>query len=88
MRAHRLRELRQEPEPEVPLAARLDIPAGDRPRKPRLRGPAIRSSMWVTTCSAVARPKRASSAAGIRAVFSIVPVARRGHPHPGRARPP
>ena len=26
-------------------------------------------------CSAIARPKRASSAAGIRSVFSIVPVA-------------
>ena len=31
--------------------------------------------MWVTTRSAAARPKRASSAAGIRSVFSIVPVA-------------
>ena len=46
-----------------------------RARKPRRRGAAIRSSMWVTTCSAVARPKRASSAAGIRSAFSIVPVA-------------
>ena len=47
----------------------------NRARKPRRRGAAIRSSMWVTTCSAVARPKRASSAAGIRSAFSIVPVA-------------
>ena len=47
----------------------------NRARKPRRRGAAIRSSMCSTTCSAVARPKRASSAAGIRSVFSIVPVA-------------
>ena len=47
----------------------------NRARKPRCRGAAIRSSMWVTTCSAVARPMRASSAAGIRSAFSIVPVA-------------
>ena len=46
-----------------------------RARKPRRRGAAIRSSMCVTTCSAVARPKRASSAAGTRSVFRIVPVA-------------
>ena len=31
--------------------------------------------MWVTTCSAAARPKRASGASGIRSAFSIVPVA-------------
>ena len=49
----------------------------NRARKPRCRGAAIRSSMWVTTCSAIARPKRAKSAAGIRSVFSIVAVASR-----------
>ena len=47
----------------------------NRARKPRCRGAAIRSSMVVTTCSAVARPKRARSAAGIKSLFSIVPVA-------------
>ena len=43
--------------------------------KPRCRGAAIRSSMYSTTCSAAARLKRTRSAAGIRSVFLIVPVA-------------
>ena len=46
----------------------------NRARKPRRRGAAIRSSMCSTTWSAVARPMRAKSAAGIRSAFSIVPV--------------
>ena len=53
----------------------------NRARKPRSREPAIRSSTCSTTCSAVARPKRASSAAGIRSVFSIVPVASASSSH-------
>ena len=35
----------------------------------------MRSSTSWTTCSAVTLPNRARSAAGIRSVFSIVPVA-------------
>ena len=56
------------------LPDRSSRPAS-RARKPRSRGAAIRSSIVVTTCSAVARLKRAKSAAGIRSAFSIVPVA-------------
>ena len=62
------------------MRSRARCPAGTPVRRtgpgsPAPRGAAIRSSMCSTTCSAVARPKRASSAAGIRSVFSIVPVA-------------
>ena len=53
----------------------------NRARKPRSRGAAIRCSTCSTTCSAVARPNRASSAAGIRSAFSIVPVASASSSH-------
>ena len=47
----------------------------NRPRKPGSRGAASRSSTCSTTCTAAARPNRASSARGIGSWFSIVPVA-------------
>ncbi len=55
----------------MPQRVRTGQKTASRARKPRRRGAAIRSSIWVTTCSAVARPKRAS----IRSAFSMVPVA-------------
>ena len=69
-----------------PSANSRSLPGGSsrpasRARKPRCRGAAIRSSTWVTTCSAVACPKRASSAAGpvhaqitMRSISSTVTV--------------
>ena len=57
--------------PSLPAAA----PGPRRARKPRCRATAIRRSICSITCSAVARRNRASNVAGIRSVFSIVPVA-------------
>ena len=62
------------------MPGRSSRPA-NRARKPRSRGAAIRCSTCSTTCSAVARPNRASSAAGIRSAFSIVPVASASSSH-------
>ena len=56
------------------MPGRNSRPASRAP-KPRSRGAAVRCPMCSTTCSAVARPKRAESAAGIRSAFSIVRVA-------------
>ena len=56
------------------MPGRRSRPA-NRARKPGSRGFAIRASTCSTTCCAVARPNRASSAAGSRSAFSIVPVA-------------